>query len=82
MLALAEWHAGRCRRCGGDLAETTHPDHDGVAGNAGYRPQLPVRCHRCTALAKAEHDYRDAPQPQALIHQVELRPPRRKPPGT
>jgi hypothetical protein len=73
MLALQEWREARCRGCGGDLAETTDPDRED-----GYRPLLPVRCHRCTALSRSEETYRkaDAPHPHALIHRVELKPSR------
>lgn len=81
MLALAEWRDSRCRGCGGDLAETTSPDNDGSPGNAGYRALPPVRCHRCTALAASEAEYQDSPHPHALMHVVELRPPRRRKPS-
>jgi len=82
MLALAEWRNSRCNRCGGDLAETTDEHNDGSPGHAGYAPAPPVRCHRCTALSRSEKAYRDAEHPHALIHQVHLQPPRRKPPGS
>lgn len=74
MLALAAWRESRCHRCGGDLEETTDPDNDGSPGNGFYKPLLPVRCHRCTALARSEKDYRDGGTefPQALMHRVEL----------
>lgn len=81
MLALAEWRDSRCRGCGGDLEETTNPDHDGTPGNWGYQPLKPIRCHRCTALARSEAKYRDNEHPHALMHVVELRPPARKPPS-
>jgi hypothetical protein len=81
MLALGLWRDSRCRGCGGDLAETTAEEHSGDPGRAGYRPLLPVRCHRCTALSASEHTYRDERHPHALIHRVELRPDRRKPPS-
>lgn len=81
MLALALWHDRRCRRCGGDLEETTAEEHDGTAGHSGYRSLLPVRCHRCTALAASEDGYKTSPHPHALIHRVELQPPNRRPPS-
>lgn len=81
MLALALWRDERCSGCGGDLVETTAEEHDGSPGHSGYRPLLPVRCHRCTALAASEEKYRkDSPHPHALIHRVELQPPRIRPP--
>lgn len=78
MLALAARRDSQCGGCGGDLVETTSPDMDGSPGNGAYLPLLPIRCHRCTALAKSEESYRKqgAEQPHALIHQVEARPPR------
>lgn len=76
MVALAIWRDNRCNRCGGDLTETTDEENDGTPGHGTYVPVLPIRCHRCTALAKSEAKYRDlkAETPHALIHQVELRP--------
>lgn len=78
MLALATRRDTTCSGCGGDLTETTAPENDGSPGNGAYLPLLPVRCHRCTALSKSEASYRDqkAEHPHALIHRVELRPPR------
>jgi hypothetical protein len=78
MLALAAWRDSRCSGCGGDLVETTAEENDGTPGNGAYLPLLPIRCHRCTALAQSEETYRkaDTPHPHALIHRVELRPPR------
>lgn len=79
MIALAAWRDLRCSGCGGDLTETTSEENDGTAGHGAYIAELPIRCHRCTALAKSEERYREAKaeQPQALIHRVKLRPPRR-----
>lgn len=82
MLALDLWRQRRCRHCGGDLEETTAEENDGTPGRSGYRPLLPVRCHRCTALAASEEQYnKNSPHPRALIHRVELQPPRRRPPS-
>jgi len=77
MLALALWEERRCRGCGGDLTETTRPEHDGLGPDRyRYVPLPPVRCHRCTALAASEAKYKDSPHPHALIHRVKLQPPR------
>ncbi|WP_026931229.1 hypothetical protein [Glycomyces tenuis] len=78
MVALAVWRDNRCNQCGGDLEETTSEENDGTPGHGAYLPLLPIRCHRCTALAKSEAHYRDlkAEHPHALIHRVELHPPR------
>jgi hypothetical protein len=78
MIALAAWRDSRCGQCGGDLAETTSPDNDGSPGNGRYEPELPIRCHRCTALSVSEQRYRDAKaeHPHALMHQVRHVPPR------
>jgi hypothetical protein len=57
MLALAEYRAGTCPGCGGQLAETmTHETWDALP---------PLRCHRCTVIAIAQ-DHHDGKQPTAL----------------
>lgn len=77
MLALALWEERRCQGCGGDLTETTRPEHDGLGPDRWrYAALLPVRCHRCTALSASEERHKDAPHRHALIHRVELQPPR------
>lgn len=81
MLALAKWRDQRCNRCGGDLEETTDEENDGTPGHSDYRPLPPLRCHRCTALSVSEDKYRATTHPHALIHRVELHPPRRHAPG-
>lgn len=52
MLALAEYRAGRCDGCGGQLEETTtHETWDALP---------PLRCHKCTVIAIAQegHDHK------------------------
>lgn len=79
MEALAAREAAACRRCGGDLHETTDPDNDGNNPRAArrYKPLPPVVCHRCVALHEAEQPYGEHPQRHAMIHQTELVPRRR-----
>jgi hypothetical protein len=81
MLGLALWREIRCGRCGGDLTETTDEHNDGSGPDRGrYRLLDPVRCHRCTALAASEKKYEKNEHSHALIHRVELTPPRRRAP--
>jgi hypothetical protein len=79
VLALAVWQAGMCRRCGGDLTETTNPlhDRDNPQGSHFYKAAKPVRCHRCTALMDSEHRHAEdkaVAHPDACQHFVELVP--------
>jgi hypothetical protein len=77
MLGLAEREAAECRRCGGDLVETTDYDSN------KYVPLPPMVCLRCVALSAAEAKTRKAKSPEAagMIHRVKRvdRPKRRKP---
>lgn len=68
LLALAEWRAGRCPACGGDLAECTAADADGQ-----FEVAPPTRCHAATATSIAQRGYRDSPQPEALLWRVKRR---------
>lgn len=83
MLALAEHEADRCRKCGGDLHETTDPEHDASNpyGRAHYVPGPPVVCHQCLALSTSEKAFAKDARAAALIHVAPLRPrkPRRRP---
>ena len=45
-LELEDYEAGLCPGCNQPLAETTQPDRVDA-----YRPDLPIRCHYCTAQA-------------------------------
>lgn len=63
MLALAMREAAECRRCGGDLTETTNYDYR-------WDPEPPIVCLRCVALHTQEHDYRDHADKAGLIYQV------------
>lgn len=51
-----------CSGCGGHLPDTTDPKADGA-----YIADEPIRCHRCTAIAMRAEQYRESPQPQALM---------------
>lgn len=83
MEALALWRDLRCRRCGGDLTETTDDANSGeLDATAKYVVQPPVRCYRCTALSISENKTKEGWHPHALIHQVKLQPQRpRLPPA-
>jgi hypothetical protein len=49
MLALAEYRAGRCPDCRGELKQTLSIEDWDV--------EPPIRCHRCTAIAEAASDH-------------------------
>ncbi|MBM0277807.1 hypothetical protein [Micromonospora tarensis] len=68
MAALAAHRSGRCPSCGGDAAVCCAPDGDGA-----FVVPPPTRCHVTTALAVAQAQYQDSPQPQALLWHVERR---------
>lgn len=75
MLALALWRDLRCNRCGGDLTETTDDANSGELDATGRYVGLdPARCHRCTALSRAEEKYRNNSHAHALIHRVVWQP--------
>ena len=80
MLALEAYEARLCKRCGGDLEETTKPEHDynNPLAEAVYLPAegYPMQCHSCAALDRSERDAAaQSPQhPGALIHAVRLVP--------
>jgi hypothetical protein len=67
--------AAECRKCGGDLTETT--DFDSWRWSA----QPPVVCLRCVVLAEAEQQHRGHPQRAGMIHRAKKapRPKRNKP---
>ncbi|HEX5995670.1 MAG TPA: hypothetical protein VFY84_11060 [Jiangellales bacterium] len=80
MFALEAYEQGLCQRCGGDLDETTKPEHDfnNPASVAVYAPApgFPRQCHCCAALDRMEQQANGAnPQhPAALMHAVRLVP--------
>ena len=65
MLGLAAREAAECRRCGGDLAETT--DHE----RNRYVPDKPVVCLRCVALHQAEKAHEKSPERVGMIHRTQ-----------
>lgn len=81
MLALNQFEAGLCRKCGNDLHESTDVAFTWVA-------DAPTECMACTSLAKAERRYSEAYQkdpnantpPEAWIYTVRKvpRPPVRR----
>lgn len=68
MVALAEYRAGLCQRCGGLLVETTDPKHED-----GYKHLPPIQCNRCVEYERARHEYEDEPFSHTLMHRVTLR---------
>lgn len=75
-LGLAAREAAECRKCGGDLNETT--DYEAWR----WLPQPPVVCLRCVALAEDERKHKDHVQRAGMIHRVAKAPrPKRKPKG-
>jgi hypothetical protein len=63
MLALAAREAVECRRCGGDLAETTDYANR-------YLPLPPLVCLRCQALHEADEQHSKHPQHAGMIQRV------------
>jgi hypothetical protein len=71
MLALAEYRDLLCSGCGGYLPDTTGKDAEGR-----FEPDLPIRCHQCTARMEACAAHMNAdhsPHPQALMWPVSRR---------
>lgn len=68
MIALGRYRAMACSGCGGHLPDTTAGDDQDV-----WDADLPIRCHRCTAIAVRRDQYRDTPQPQALLYTAHRR---------
>jgi hypothetical protein len=64
--AFLRWQKDQCPGCGLQLSETTEM-HDGEPVRS-YTVPLPVRCHACTALAKAQdkHSKHKVAHPHAL----------------
>lgn len=69
-LALTAAEADQCPGCQAPMSETTDP-----AAEGRYRTELPVRCHRCTAVAVGAEPYGESPQPHALLFPVTYTPP-------
>lgn len=63
MLGLKLREDAECRRCGGDLAETTDWEWS-------WKPAPPIVCLRCVALAADEQTHAKSPYRAGLIHQV------------
>lgn len=68
MLALAEWRAGRCPRCSEPLHESTSIENDDAYTTTA------VRCHACTAVARAHKDDDKREYPGAVMHIPKLTP--------
>ncbi|HEY9414796.1 MAG TPA: hypothetical protein VIQ30_08575 [Pseudonocardia sp.] len=69
MLALDLHEALTCSGCGGYLPHTTAPEADDA-----YKAELPIRCHRCTAIAIGADAYSDTPHAHALRFPTRLQP--------
>lgn len=80
MVALEEYEAGLCKRCGTALEESTDPAHDfnNPLATAVYMPApgTPIQCHCCAALERSEQQTNQQnPQfPAAIMHAVQLVP--------
>ncbi|MGW1057627.1 hypothetical protein [Micromonospora rubida] len=80
MLALDEYEASLCRRCGHLLEETTRPEHDynNPLATAVYMPApgMPMQCHCCAALERSEQqtNAQNPQHPGAILHAVQLVP--------
>lgn len=67
MLALAQWREGRCSVCGGPAEEC-----QGEGAEWRYEAAMPVRCHRMTAILRAQGEV-DREHPQALLWGARLK---------
>lgn len=65
MLGLAAREAAECRRCGGDLVETTDYEHN------RYVLTDPTVCLRCVALHASEETYQKHPDRAGMMHHVQ-----------
>ncbi|RAO26469.1 hypothetical protein PSN13_06497 [Micromonospora saelicesensis] len=78
LVALEEYEAGLCKRCGTDLVEATDPAHDfnNPLATAVYLPApgTPVQCHCCAALERSEQQtgVQNPQFPAAIMHAVQL----------
>ena len=68
MLALAEYEAGLCPKCGRPLSVCTDP-----ANEFKFRTSDPVRCHATTSQSVATNKAKDARMPEALMFHTELK---------
>ncbi|MFD6770587.1 hypothetical protein ACFWC6_30690 [Micromonospora chalcea] len=68
MLALAVYRASLCPHCGRPLSVCTDPESEGR-----WVVPPPRRCFASTALRSAVPEYRDSPQPEALLLHAERR---------
>lgn len=64
MLALLAYEGTLCPGCGGPLGETTAPESE-----EAYKVAA-ARCHRCTAIAKEAHGFRENEHPHALMYRA------------
>jgi hypothetical protein len=62
-LALALREELECRRCGGDLVETTNYDNK-------FLPLDPLVCLNCISLRQSEKDYAKHPHAAGMIHRT------------
>ena len=68
MLALAEYEAGLCPKCGRPLSVCTDPGNE-----FKFRTSDPVRCHATTSQSVATNKAKDARMPEALMFHTELK---------
>lgn len=78
--ALEAYEAGLCKRCRGELEQTTKPEHDfnNPLGTAVYvpAPGFPMQCHCCAAIDRSEQQTaaQNPQHPAAIMHAVTLVP--------
>jgi hypothetical protein len=66
-VALLQYEAGLCPGCRYPLAETSAPENE-----FRFKPELPIRCFRCTAADAAMKPYESGPAPSALFIPIRL----------
>lgn len=75
-VALLAYEADTCPNCRAPLHETTAAENEGR-----YRADLPMRCHKCTAISERSEGYRDTAHSHALLFPVTFTPPPPPPPA-
>lgn len=67
MVALAQYEAWLCPKCGGPLSECTDPKNEGK-----YKTEPPTRCHKTTAQLMATEDFDKRKYAEALLIVTQL----------
>lgn len=67
MIALKDYEANLCPKCGGPVNECTDPRNE-----FRFKTDLPTRCHRTTSQLIAAEAAKDAPHSRALMFATQM----------